>query len=202
MSPVHRCTHTHPDTVPVSSLVLQSRSTARSARSFRHNYCTFAAVLEPFSTCLISQLVNRLLDAHYMYVMKLRDIWSISVLYRRCGCALVCLPNVKTVLLQYLERSVFICYCADESESLNSNCVTFGWQFCGKKESSLILWKPYIRTALQTLATSHDTQTHVSWSLVTVIYETETRTATRSTWQVISQSVFLSTRAPFCKMYT
>ncbi len=204
MSPVHRCTHTHRDRVVVSSLVLQSRSTARSARSFWHNYCTFAAVLEPFSTCLISLLVNRLLDAPYVYVMKLRDIWSISVLYRRCGCALVCLPNVKPVLLQYLELGVFIWYWAVQSDCVIV-FVEFVWQFCSKKEYRLIFGKVLYSTVtklhfkqlIQTTKHKGLFRVHFFKFLVTAIYQSESRTASRSPWHIIRQSLFLSAWDPF-----
>jgi len=45
---------------------------------------------------------------------------------QRCGSTLVCLPKVETVLSQYLEIGVLICYCAEESDYASVNCVMFG----------------------------------------------------------------------------
>ena len=132
-----------------------------------------------------------------------KDLKRISVA-ERWGCALVFPPNVNTVLSQFLECSVFIGYCAARSESVIVNCVTFGWQFCGKNECRWIFGNVQYVTELifklliQTATHKRMFHNHFCKFLATAIYESETRNATRSAWQPISQLVFLSTLGSIC----
>jgi len=80
----------------VSSLVLQSRSPARSAQSFWRNYGTFVAVPELLSICLIFLLVNRHVGCSLHYVIKLCEIRSISLLLR--GVAVHCFCFLRLIL--------------------------------------------------------------------------------------------------------
>jgi hypothetical protein len=91
---------------------------------------------------------------------------------QRCACALVYLPKFKPVLSQYLDQVVFICYSAASSESLNVECVMFGWQFCGSNECRLIFKKVWygIITELffKWMIQTTKQQIQISWSLLQI----------------------------------
>ena len=133
-----------------------------------------------------------------------RDQKHISVA-QRFGCALLLFPTIKLVLSQFLEPGVFICYCAAGSDCEILKRVSFGWEFWGKIECRLIFGKILYVIITELLyerliqTTKHECKfyDHISKFLVTIIYESETRTATPSAWHVVRQFVFLCTWAPF-----
>jgi len=133
-----------------------------------------------------------------------RDQKHISVA-QMFGCALLLFPTIKLVLSQFLEPGVFICYCAAGSECEIVKRVSFGWEFWGKIECRLIIGKILhviiiellYERLIQTMKHERKFHYHFSKFLVTIIYESETRTATLSAWHVVRQFVFLCTWAPF-----
>ena len=201
----------------VACLLLQSHTLGHSSCEFTctavmitNMICTiilvklwyFTPVLKQVYVCLISLLVNRLLDI----TSSDNTVWDLKLISvpQRCACAFVYLPKFRPVLSQYLEQVVFICYSAAGSESLNVQCVTFAWQSCGSNECRLIfgmVWYGIItellfRRMIQTMKHKYRFHDHFSTFLVTAINEFETKTATRSARQFTRQSAFLGTWVP------
>lgn len=166
MLPVDCSNYTHLDTVLVSWLVLQSQSPKGPARSFWWNYFTLFLYSNRFTSV---SYPYRLADCQMLTTSSDNTAWDLKLISvaQKCTCAPVYLPNFWPILSHYLEQVVFICYTAAGSGSLNVQCVTFGWQFCGSKRmqvnirEGLLLWH-YNRTSLRMNDTNHETQIQVS----------------------------------------
>ena len=83
--------------------------------------------------------------------------------------------------------------------------VEFVWQFCSKKEYRLIFGKVLYSTVtklhfkqlIQTATHKRRFHVHFFKFPVTAIYQSESRTASRSAWHIIRQLLFLSAWDPF-----
>ena len=145
-----------------------------------------------------------------VYVLKLRQIWNISLLLRGVPFHLYSFPKLN---LSYRSSWNEVCLsapCAVGSECVSVNRSTFRWEFCSKIEWRLtfvnilygILSQLLFKRLIQTTKRKCKSLDHFSNFLITGVYESGTRNATRSTWHVIRNLVFLPFHFFLCNLST